>query len=96
MQENVSMRQSLNMPPLEGNIDTLLITDIEGENLDLSDRMREQTARLHRAMRAAGYTYDGINSAAEPQGTQYFNYEGGTMQFDNEQGSLCMDKRVVP
>ncbi len=73
MQENVSMRQSLfNMPPLEGNIDTLLITDIEGENLDLSDRMREQTARLHRAMRAAGYTYDGINSAAEPQGNAVF------------------------
>lgn len=55
LQENVSMRQSLNMPPLEGNIDTLLITDVEMENLDLSDRMREQTARLHRAMRAAGF-----------------------------------------
>ena len=55
LQENVSMRQSLNMPPLEGNIDTLLITDVEMENLDLSDRMREQTARLHRALRAAGF-----------------------------------------
>lgn len=55
LQENVSMRQSINMPPLEGNIDTLLITDVEMENLDLSDRMREQTARLHRAMRAAGF-----------------------------------------
>lgn len=95
LQENVSMRQSLNMPPLEGNIDTLLITDIEGENLDLSDRMREQTARLHRAMRAAGYTYDGINSAAEPQGTQYFNYEGGTMQFDNEREAFAWINGVV-
>lgn len=88
LQENVSLRQSLNMPLLEGNIDALLITDVEKENLELADRMAEQIERLHRAMEAAGYTYDEINSAREPQGTQYYTYEGGTMQFGNEREAL--------
>jgi len=51
---------------------------------------KERTDLLHRAMEAAGYYYDEINSSGEPDGIQYFNLDpekgmsGFTVHFVNE------------
>lgn len=92
---NVELRQTLNMPVLQGGIDNLLITDVERENNALMERMDERTDRIQRAMEAAGYTYDEINSAEEPDGEQYFTYEGGQMRFANETEALEWISGVV-
>lgn len=81
---NTELRQTLNMPVLQGNINNLLITDLERENNALMERIDKRTALIQQAMEAAGYTYDEINSTEEPDGEQYFNYEGGHVQFANE------------
>lgn len=81
---NAELRRTLNMPVLQGGIDKLLITDIERETNALIERVDERTALIQQAMEAAGYTYDEINSAEEPDGEQYFNYEGGHIRFANE------------
>ena len=85
---NTELRQTLNMPVLQGSIGNLLITDMERENNALMERIDERTALIQQAMEAAGYTYDEINSAEEPDGEQYFNYEGGNIQFANETEAL--------
>ena len=92
---NVELRQTLNMPVLQGGIDNLLITDVERENNALMERVDERTDRIQRAMEAAGYTYDEINSAEEPDGEQYFTYEGGQMRFANETEALEWISGVV-
>lgn len=94
MLQNLKLRQTLGELPLVGKI-PLTSDDVEMENMALSDRIRKRTNKICRAMETAGYSYNEIDSAGDPDGTQYFNGDYGTMQFENETKAFAWLDGVV-
>lgn len=98
--ENIQLRRTLNLPIKTGET-WLLSSEVEKENESLAEQVKERTEKIHTAMQAAGYVYDSINSAGEPNGTQYFYFDGElgangfSVQFMNETEALEWLENVV-